>query len=220
MAACFITATGTGVGKTYVTCALVRALRRRQVHVSALKPIISGYDPAAIDDSDTGKILEALGRKRDTASAEAISPWRFKAAISADMAAAREGRDIAFNDVIRFCQIAMTLEHHVFLIEGVGGLMAPIDRLHTNREWIGALGIAPILVAGSYLGTISHTLTALEAMRAKALIPRAVVISESEESPVPPLETAAVIARHTGINPFIIARGSEAPDNLVDMVLT
>ncbi|MFM9863200.1 MAG: AAA family ATPase, partial [Micropepsaceae bacterium] len=46
MTSFFVTATGTEVGKTYITCGLIDALRRRGTPVSALKPIISGFDPA------------------------------------------------------------------------------------------------------------------------------------------------------------------------------
>ena len=48
-----------------------------------------------------------------------------------------------------------------FFIEGVGGIMVPLDRKHTVLDWAKALGLPLIVVAGSYLGTISHTLTAL-----------------------------------------------------------
>jgi dethiobiotin synthetase len=58
-----------------------------------------------------------------------------------------------------------------------------------------------VLVAGSYLGTISHTLTALSVLGQAGANVRAIVISESAESPVPLAETAATIGRFAGDAP-------------------
>ena len=57
----FVTSTGTGVGKTYVTAALIRQARAQGLTVAATKPLISGFDKSEIATSDTGVILAALG---------------------------------------------------------------------------------------------------------------------------------------------------------------
>jgi dethiobiotin synthetase len=110
------------------------------------------------------------------------------------MAAAREDRHIDFNALIDFSKAAMQAAE-IVLIEGVGGIMVPLDETHTVLDWIRALEVPMILVAGSYLGTISHTLSALDALRHHRCDVRAVVVSESEDSPVPLGETVASIAR-------------------------
>ena len=61
MSAIFITATGTDVGKTYVAASLIRHLRNLGHSVDAIKPIVSGFDPAQAAISDPGILLEALG---------------------------------------------------------------------------------------------------------------------------------------------------------------
>ena len=83
----------------------------------------------------------------------------------------------------------------MMLVEGVGGAMVPLDAKHTVRDWIAALGLPALLTTGSYLGTISHTLTAAEALLSRGVDIAAIVVSESEISPVPPEETAAAIGR-------------------------
>ncbi len=90
MTSYYVTATGTEVGKTYVTCGLIAALRRRGKNIAALKPVISGFDPADAYTSDTGLILQALGKPVNEHSVAEVSPWRYRAALSPDMAAARE----------------------------------------------------------------------------------------------------------------------------------
>ena len=57
MSGVFITGAGTDVGKTFVAAGLVQALRRAGREVFALKPVVSGFDPAAAADSDPGVLL-------------------------------------------------------------------------------------------------------------------------------------------------------------------
>ena len=68
----------------------------------------------------------------------------------------------------------------------------------------------PILVVGSFLGTISHTLTALEALTLKWLPPIAIVVSETEDAGIPLEETCTAIQRLTGDIPLIaVPRGDQ-----------
>ena len=66
----FVTSTGTGVGKTYVTAALIRQARAQGLTVAATKPLISGFDKSEIATSDTGVILAALGEAPTLEAAE------------------------------------------------------------------------------------------------------------------------------------------------------
>jgi len=69
----------------------------------------------------------------------------------------------------------------------------------------------PLLVVGSYLGTISHTLTTLDVMRRNDLAPRAIIVSESLSNPVPLAETVEVMSRFTGATPIVpVPRNGEA----------
>jgi len=195
MSAIFVTAAGTDIGKTFVTCGLIRALQARGRKVAALKPIVSGFAPAAAEGSDSGLLLAALGRPVTIETIAQVSPWRFAAALSPDMAAAREGRTIDLAALVGFCRDAIATRDGALLIEGVGGVMTPLDARHTVLDWMAALDIPIVLVAGSYLGAISHTLTALEVVRRRGLAVACLVISESQGSPVPLEETRATVAR-------------------------
>jgi dethiobiotin synthetase len=194
----FVTATGTDIGKTFVTAGLIRACGAK-----AIKPIMSGFDEAAPEASDAGALLSAMGREITPEAIAAISPWRYAAPLSPDMAAAREGASINFEALLAFCRVA-----DAALVEGVGGVMVPLNGKETVREWIAALKIPAILVAGTYLGTISHILTAAHALAAAGILIATIVLNESEISPVPPPETAATIGRFLpGIPIHIIPRG-------------
>lgn len=195
MSAIFITATGTDIGKTYVAAALIEHLRRMGRLVDAIKPVVSGYDPVQAAVSDPGVLLRALGLPVTEQNVDNISPWRFRAALSPDLAAAREGRAIDVDAVIHFCQNAIDRRRDVLLIEGAGGIMVPLDGDRTILDVMMALQLPLILVAGSYLGTISHTLTALDALYRRGLQVLATVVSETPGSTVPLADTVAAIAR-------------------------
>ena len=207
----FVTASGTEVGKTYVTASLCAQLRARGRAVAALKPVVSGYADAAARESDPGVLLAALGQPVDAESVAAIAPWRFAAPLSPDMAARREGRRVDFDSLLAFCREAMARPGRDLLIEGVGGVMVPLDERRTVRDWIAALGAPAILVAGSYLGTISHTLTAAAALREAGAALDSIVVDESAGEAPPLAETADVIARFAGGTPVVpLARSAGA----------
>ncbi|MDD9877152.1 MAG: dethiobiotin synthase [Magnetovibrio sp.] len=195
MTSYFVTASGTGVGKTHVTARLTRELMARGKTVKVVKPLITGFTWHGLKHTDTGILLHHLGLDPTPENVKAISPWRFDEPVSPDMAARHEGRDIDFDEVIAFSRDAMDGPEDVALIEGVGGVMVPMDDTHTVADWIAALDIPTIVVVGTYLGTLSHTLTTIEAMRGRGLAIEAVVVSESEDSPVPLEETAETIER-------------------------
>jgi dethiobiotin synthetase len=196
--ALFVTATGTDVGKSFVAAGILRALRRRGRAVSALKPVMSGFGAADAASSDAGILLAALGQPPDAAAIARISPWRFAAPLSPDMAARREGKAIDFEALLDFSRRAVGEAEDALLIEGVGGIMVPLDDRHTVLDWMAELCAPALLVAGSYLGTISHTLTALDVLRRRGIAVAAVAVSESPASAVGLDETRAAIVRFAG----------------------
>jgi dethiobiotin synthetase len=195
MSAIFVSATGTDVGKTFVTTGLIRHFLGEGRAVDAIKPVVSGFDPAGLPASDPGALLTALRRPVTLAEAERISPWRFAAPLSPDMAARREGRTIDFNAVTGFCRTAVAACRGQLFIEGIGGIMVPLDDRRTVLDLITQLRLPLLLVAGSYVGTVSHTLTALQVLTRRNLDVAAVVVSESEGSAASLDETVATIAR-------------------------
>lgn len=194
MSALFITATGTDVGKTYIACALIRALRAAGRPVRAFKPVVSGFDPVDADASDPGRLRAALGD--GAPSLEDIAPLRFAAPLSPPLAARLEGVHLELDRLEALCRAQMTGDG-LLLIEGAGGVMSPLTDEATNLDLIARLGVRVILVCGSYLGTISHTLTALEVLKARGVTIAAIVMSESEGAP-DLAETAASLAAFIG----------------------
>jgi dethiobiotin synthetase len=195
MPALFVTGTGTDVGKTFVTAGLIRSFRREGHAVSALKPIVSGFDPAATAGSDPAVLLDALGEPSTTENITRISPWRFRAPLSPDMAAAMEGRSIPFESVVTCCREAVPQADTILLVEGVGGIMVPLDAHHTVLSLMVRLGLPLLLVGGTYLGALSHVLSAQAVLLHRGLDLAAIVISESEGSTVSFEATLATLGR-------------------------
>ncbi len=211
MPALFVAGAGTDVGKTHVTAGLIRILRAQGRPIEALKPLVSGFDPDDWADSDPGRLLQALGRPLDIGALQAISPWRYRAPLSPDMAAAREGAAIDFDAVVGLCrQRIAEAQDRLLLIEGVGGVMSPISPVTTNLDWMTALGVPVLLVGGSYLGSISHTLTAAAVIRAAGLQVAALAVSESAGAGTPFDETLASLARLSGLAVVGVRRDAAA----------
>lgn len=202
----FITATGTDIGKTWLCAALLDAAREQDLPLTALKPVQSGFDPLRPAASDAGVLLARMGRA--STDLDTVAPWRFAAAMSPDIAARMEGRTIEFPALVDWCRTQIAAASGPLLIEGVGGVMVPLDRQHTVRDWIAALGLPTLLVTGTYLGALSHALTAVAALREIGIVPVAVVVDESPSSTVSLAETSLTLQQHLpDIPQHVIRRG-------------
>jgi dethiobiotin synthetase len=211
----FVTGTGTDIGKTYFSCQLITAFRSQGIDVRALKPVISGYTDATVAGSDTGLFLKSLGLGTSEAEIASVSPWRFLAPLSPDVAAEREGQQLKLDDIVAFCRSGAR-GSSVCLVEGAGGIMSPLGHDFTNIDLAAVLGARSILLAGSYLGAISHALTACEAMRIRQAGPDVIVVMESVDGAMSVDETARSISRFTSVPVFTVARGGSLPEALVN----
>jgi dethiobiotin synthetase len=204
MSAIFVTATGTDIGKTFVTDGLIRHWRSCGQSVAALKPVVTGFNPAHATTSDPGILLAALGLPVTAQEIERIAPWRYAAPLSPEMAARQEQRPLDFDALVEFCRRAVGDCSGTLLIEGVGGVMAPLDHSHTVLDWMTALNIPLLLLSGSYLGSLSHTLTCLDVLRRRDLAIKAVVVNETADSSVPLAESAQSLLRFAAPVPVVV----------------
>lgn len=199
---------GTDIGKTHISCALLRLWRAQGLACGALKPVLSGVEDGAPNDAT--RLLEALGQEPTTDAVARIAPWRFKAPLAPPAAAAIEGQSLVFEDIVAACRAALRTDARV-LIETAGGVMSPLTEQHTMLDLIEALGLPTLLVTGSYLGSISHTLTALAALRACRASVAAIIISESEVTAGRLAELPTTLTRHGAGAPIVVVRrGDEA----------
>jgi dethiobiotin synthetase len=213
MTALFVAGSHTDIGKTHVACALIRAARGRGLSVEALKPVASGFDAADWAESDPGRLLAALGQPLSHAELVAITPWRFAAPLAPPTAAALENRALPLAPIVDVCRGRLAASAaDLMLVEGVGGLMSPLADGATGLDLMLALKLPAVLVGGGYLGAISHTLTALEVMRARGIAVAAVVLSQDADPSAPDLAAAeALTAGHAAPTPVLTTPRSGDP---------
>ena len=125
--------------------------------------MVSGYDSSVVETSDPAVLLRALGRPVSADEIAAIAPWRFRAPLSPDLAAARERPRLDFDALVAFSRArrrARTTACCSSKASAASWCRSKARR--TVLDWMAALEIPLLLVVGGYLGTISHTLTALD----------------------------------------------------------
>jgi dethiobiotin synthetase len=202
MTAFFVAGAGTDIGKTWVAASLLRCWRYAGLEPAVIKPVASGYDRRAPQDSDGAALLTALGRRPETVQIEAITPFRLLAPLSPDQAAAREGVTLSVAAIAQACAPLIAAARGPVLIEGAGGVMSPLNAEETLLDLAAAFAVswgAPcIFVCGSYLGAISHALTGLAVLRGAGIATPLLVVNETPHSPVDLAETARTLAAHAG----------------------
>ncbi|MBU6419102.1 MAG: dethiobiotin synthase [Proteobacteria bacterium] len=200
----FVTATGTDIGKTFCTAGLLRA----NPGLRAIKPLLSGYE--AEKPSDSSLLLAAMGQAATAEAIAAITPWRYKAPLSPDMAAVREGQTIGYEALLGFCRAE--LAKGPTLIEGAGGAAVPLTEVKMTADWITDLDLPVLLVSGTYLGSISHCITTAEFLLRRGISIHTILLNESANAPVPTEETQAAIARYLPCRMFVVKRNAGLED--------
>ncbi len=189
---CLVTGTDTGVGKTVVTAAMVAALRARGVDAIGLKPVVTGTDEPALPPWPADHELLA------TVSEVGVDEVNFSSygpAVSPHLAAELKARPVDTGALLAGVRRAAT-RHETVVVEGVGGLLVPVDGAYDVRDFALELGLSLVVVARPGLGTINHTLLTLEAARSRGLPVAGVVLNPWPQAPDTMLESnRATIAR-------------------------
>ncbi len=163
----FVTGTDTGVGKTTVTVALMRALVATGRRVVAMKPIASGCEwiDGVWQNEDVAKLVAA---SNVAAPLSLINPYRFDPPIAPHIAAEQAGVNISLA-VIAQAYLALKALADVVIVEGAGGLLVPVNTQHTLADLIATLQCPTLLVVGMRLGCINHALLTAEVLRQRQL---------------------------------------------------
>ncbi|MGH2912133.1 MAG: dethiobiotin synthase, partial [Solirubrobacteraceae bacterium] len=166
----FVCGTGTGVGKTIVSAALLAAMRAAGEPVRAYKPVVTGLDePPGEWPPDHELLALACGM-----TPEEVAPLRYGPAVSPHLAAELAGDTI---DPATLVAAAQQAPNRTLVVEGVGGLLVPLARDFTVCNLAAKLALPIVIVANPGLGTINHTLLTVEAARAAGLNVAAVVLT-------------------------------------------
>jgi dethiobiotin synthetase len=159
----FITATDTGVGKTWATIALMEALQRRGLKVAGMKPVASGCTEtdSGLRNEDAVLIQAHATRQHDY---NLINPIAFKLPVSPNIAADRAGEIIDLSRIAGAYRKIATAADCV-LVEGIGGWRVPLGQGRTLVDLVRLIELPVVLVVGLRLGCINHTFLTIECMR-------------------------------------------------------
>lgn len=188
----FVGATGTGCGKTWVSRGLARAAARRGLRVAALKPIETGVADLA---ADALALAASAGRPE---LADAPNLVRLRAPLSPRAASLAGERAVDVHAVIAATRAAWS-GSDLAVVEGAGGMLVPVSRETTIATLAAGLGLPVVLVAPNALGTLSHTLSAWESCRARALAVRAIVLVQRANHDGSERSNGAIIREETGV---------------------
>ncbi|OYZ06091.1 MAG: dethiobiotin synthase [Methylophilales bacterium 16-45-7] len=163
----FITGTDTGIGKTYVSCQLIREYVAQGYRVVGMKPVAAGCE--FIDglwvNEDVALLTQASNVK---APFHLVNPYCFNAPIAPHIAASQQGVEVQL-EVIQRAFIALSEMADIVIVEGAGGLLVPLNAHATIADLIALLNIPIVLVVGMRLGCINHALLTYAVIQSRQL---------------------------------------------------
>ncbi len=160
----FITGTDTDIGKTYVSCQLLKMLTIAGHSTIGIKPVASG----AIETEQGFQNQDALALQAASSIAleyNLINPILFKDPIAPHIAAERLQQTLTVDQLIKACAPVFNIAHDITIIEGVGGWKVPLNKTQTMADFVRALNLEVILVVGMRLGCLNHALLTVEAIK-------------------------------------------------------
>jgi dethiobiotin synthetase len=163
----FVTGTDTGVGKTLVATALMRALKSRGMKVAGMKPVASGCELTA-EGLRNEDALALIREQSVPFPYEVVNPYAFAPAIAPHIAAAQAGVAIDLKTIVAAFELLQARADQV-IVEGAGGWHAPICATAGMQELALALDIPVLLVVGLRLGCLNHALLSARAIESSGL---------------------------------------------------
>ncbi|MEM8937457.1 MAG: dethiobiotin synthase [Pseudomonadota bacterium] len=212
MTAYFVTGVGTEIGKTYVSCALLKAKRAEGAKVRAVKPLMSGFDPDDIESSDAGQLIQACGLNVNADTLADVCAHSFVPPVAPNLAARQAGVSLEDGAILQFIRARLASDAFT-LVEGAGGVLSPVTDTLNHAGLIAALNLPAIVVGANYLGAISHTLSALEALDKRGIPIAAMVVSQPTPDAPPPQALIEEISRFRAA-PYVSAPFGADPQSL------
>ncbi|QVL46001.1 MAG: dethiobiotin synthase [Methylophilaceae bacterium] len=199
----FITGTDTEVGKTHVTCLLLKQCAAKGLKVIGMKPIAAGCELVDGEwvNEDVQKLIASSNVK---APLNLINPYCFKEPIAPHLAAEKAGVTIAIDTIVNAFKQLQTMAD-VVIVEGAGGFLVPLNANDDMADLAIALGIPTILVVGMRLGCINHSLLTVEAIKARGLALHGWVANHIDPEMEVQQENILTITQQLGLEPILVS---------------
>jgi dethiobiotin synthetase len=161
----FVTGTDTGVGKTRVAVALLRALAAAGIPAAGMKPVAAGIAAGEAMNADVAALLAAAGV---AAPIDDVCPYSFGAPIAPHLAARAAGVAIDLDRVGESYERLAKLAPAV-VVEGAGGVQVPLGADMDSLDLMSHLRLPVLLVVGMRLGCLNHALLSAHALRTRGV---------------------------------------------------
>lgn len=178
----FVAGTDTEVGKTFISAALMAALRARGIKALYRKLVSTdgvSQEDGGLVSPDAIWVAQACGLEE---TPRQMNPICLAHALSPLAAARLENADLTWERVLELSRQAISGEG-AMVCEGVGGVLAPLAEGHTALDLMAELGLPVLVAARPGLGTINHTLLTIQAVRRRGLEVLGFVFSGGEDQP-------------------------------------
>lgn len=207
----FITATGTDIGKTYVSALIVKKMRQCGYNCGYYKPVLSGVRELCgkLIDSDPNFVVETANIPVNPN--DCVSYW-WKEAVSPHLAAKRAGESIDINR-IKYDYAQISKKYDYLLVEGAGGITCPLrvdeGEKYLLKDLIWELGLSTIIVADAGLGTINSTLLTVDYARENGIEVEGIILNNYDTDNFMHWDNLEQVEYLAGINVVAtVARGS------------
>ncbi|MEJ2391945.1 MAG: dethiobiotin synthase [Gammaproteobacteria bacterium] len=202
----FVTGTDTEVGKTVVSCALIRQLVAGGLRVAAMKPVASGAQrvDGELRNDDALQLMAAANVELPYAL---VNPYCFEPAIAPHIAAQQAGVEMSLDKIVSaYQQIARLAD--VVVVEGAGGWFVPLNASQTWADVAGILELPVMLVVGMRLGCLNHAMLTAHAVQTRGLQLTgwiANILDPSMPELTHNIDTLKrfIMAPHLGVMPFL-----------------
>ena len=200
----FITGTNTEVGKTFVTCEMLKHLVKCKKSTAAFKPVETGCTKKnkILQPNDSKRFYKVLGK---TLSLDLINPYRFIPPISPNRAIRLAKKHITLNDYCKKLNLLNTYDY--ILIEGAGGICSPLSSDGLNIEFAKKVKMDSILIARDEIGVINNVILSINAFIKYKLNLKAIVLNRINTKQPSGMDNAKELRSFTNIPIIQIIKG-------------
>jgi dethiobiotin synthetase len=203
----FVTGTDTGVGKTRIATALLRALAGAGVRAVGMKPVAAGFEPPA---NINGDVIALRAAGNVDVPLEDCNPYAFADAVAPHLAAAAAGIDIAMPAIVAAAG-RLRARADRLVVEGAGGALVPLDGTRDMLDIAVALELPVLLVVGMRLGCLSHALLTALALQRRGLVLAGWIANELPPGMALAQQNVEALAERLGCAPVVVVGPGERP---------
>ena len=179
----FVTATGTDIGKTYISALILKSMKNAGLNCAYFKPVLSGAQRGLngrLEESDVNYVVRNANLSQEPE--ECVTYW-WEEAVSPHLASVRAGDYIDTEKILSHYK-RLADRYDYILTEGAGGITCPL-RLQNGEKYllkdlIKELEAPVVIVADAGLGTINSVLLTVEYAKNNGIEIRGIILNNFE----------------------------------------